>query len=77
MKPKIVEVEWTDPTIEAGWCEDDHEISLPLLHTVGYLVSSGPKLVVVAGSYDASEDKFADRTKFPTGCVSGIRTIEE
>ena len=73
---EIVEVLWRDPTIEAGWVEDDHEDELPILRSYGILVSRGPKLIVIAGSYDATERKYGDRTKFPTGCVNNVRTIE-
>ena len=73
---KVVEVLWCDPTIEAGWVEDDHETDLATMRSYGILISKGPKLVVIAGSYDADTKKYADRTKFPTGCVVEVNTIK-
>lgn len=73
---RIVEILWRDPTIEAGWVEDDHDTDLSILRSYGILVSQGPKLTVLAGSYDPTEEKYADRTKFPSGCIVEVRTIE-
>jgi hypothetical protein len=78
VRKKIVEVSWVDPTTEAGWIEDDnHTQPLPTLKSYGILVSKSKKLVVLAGSYDPDQKKYADRFKWPTGCVKDIRVIEE
>lgn len=74
---KIVEVSWNDPTVDAGWQEDDHELPLAILKSYGILVSNTERQVCIAGSYDPEEQKYADRSRFPQGCVINIRTIEE
>lgn len=74
---QIVEITWVDPTIDAGWCEDDHEKPLTELKTYGILVSHTAKQVCVAGSYDPAEEKYADRSRFPTGAVIAVRVIQE
>ena len=76
MKKKIVEITWRDPTIEPGWTEDDHAKLLPYIKSYGILISKTTKQVVIGGSYGASDGKYADRTKFPAGCVENIRVIE-
>ena len=76
MKKKIVEVSWRDPTIDSGWVDDDHNKILPIIRTYGILISKNKSQVVLAGTFDAKENKYADRSKIPTGCVSGIRLIE-
>lgn len=73
---KLVEVVWSDPTIDAGWQDDDHEAPLTELFSYGILVSNTEKQVCIAGSYDPVEKKYADRTRFPKGCVKNIRDIE-
>ena len=73
---KLVEVTWVDPTIDAGWQEDDHEAPLTELKSYGILVSNTEKQVCIAGTYDPEEQKYADRTRFPKGCVIEIRDIE-
>ena len=46
------------------------------MKTYGILISNTKEQVCVGGSYDASTKKYADRSKFPKGCVIGIRVIE-
>ena len=74
---KIVKVTWIDPTIDAGWVENDHESPLNHLVTYGILISKTKKQICVAGTYDPSDKKYADRTRFPTGCVKKIEVICE
>lgn len=76
MKKKLVEVLWKDPTIEAGWVEDDHNKPLPILHSYGVLIHKGD-MVVIAGTISPSEKekRYADRTKFPKGCVIEIKEL--
>jgi len=74
---KIVEISWRDPTIDAGWCENtDHNKRLPILKSYGILVSDTKHQVCIASSYDPEQKKYADRSKFPKGCVEKIRIIE-
>lgn len=74
---KIVEVNWNDPTVDAGWQDDDHDLPLTVLRSYGILVSDTEKQVCIAGSYDPEEKKYADRSRFPKGCVLSIRVIEK
>jgi hypothetical protein len=76
MKKKIVEIKWRDPTIDAGWVDEDHEKPLPIMRTYGILISKTKEQVVIGGTYDREQKKYADRTKFPLGCVVEIRVIE-
>lgn len=76
MKKKLVEISWQDPTIDAGWVEDDHDTKLPLMKSYGLLISKTKTQVSIGGTYDAREKKYADRTKFPSGCIVAIRVIE-
>ena len=78
-KKKIVAVHWKDPTIEAGWVEDDHDRQLVTFVSYGVLISKDKGQVVLAGTV-SPEDKvkrYADRTKFPKGCVVKIEIIGE
>lgn len=75
LKKKLVEVTWQDPTIDAGWVDDDHHTPLTKLKSYGILIRNTPH-IVIAGSYDSVQKKYADRTKFPKGCVESIRVIE-
>lgn len=74
---KIVEVSWQDPTIDAGWQEDDHETTLSTMKSYGILLSDTKKQVCIAGTYDAEEKKYADRSRFPKGCVTNIKVLYE
>ncbi len=75
MRRRIVEVTWLDPTIDAGWHEDDPDKPLRELKTYGILVRKG-KQITIAGSYDPEHKRWADVTRFPKGCVISIRVIE-
>lgn len=73
---KVVEVTWKDPTIDAGWQDDDdHDAELPDMKSYGILVSNTKRQVCIAGSYDKSQKAYADRSKFPKGCVKSVKVI--
>lgn len=75
----VVAVYWKDPTIESGWVKDNHEEGLPDFVSYGVLVSQEGDLVVLAGTVapDSTEEHYADRTKFPKGCIVKIDVIGE
>ena len=74
---KIVEVIWKDPTIDSGWQDEDHHNTLPDIKSYGILIYNTKKQVCIAGTYDPDQQKYADRTRFPKGCVSKVRVIYE
>jgi hypothetical protein len=73
---KLVEVTWVDPTTDAGWQENDHKAPLTEMKSYGLLISNTKKQLCIAGTYDKDEKKYADRSRFPKGCVVKIREIE-
>jgi len=78
-KKKVVAIHWRDPTIDSGWVEDDtHDKDLPINISYGVLISKGTN-IVIAGTVnvEVEKDRYADRTKFPKGCVDKIEIIGE
>lgn len=75
MKKRVVAVYWRDPTIESGWVEDDHDKDLPLCVTYGVFLKGGDPTVIAGTIAPTGGGEYADRTKFPKGCISKIETI--
>lgn len=78
MKFKLVEIQWIDAEAgEAGWSEDDPEVTPTILRTYGLLVRKDKNFVVHASTYDPDDGKWSERGKIPTQMVLAIRVIEE
>ena len=60
----IVLVDWADITTISNWNSIDEVTDTDLL-SVGFLLEESPQRIVIASSYDYSEDRWADFTVFP------------
>ena len=79
MKPKLVEVEWTDARSVYDCIslkEAPARVQLVQRYTVGYLILKDRERVMVAGTYDPrdehDEEGGADFTVIPRGWVKNI-----
>jgi hypothetical protein len=75
----VVRVSWIDADDSAGWQELKKEPTW-VIHTVGYLVSSGKKktdFVVLADSHLPDLDQWGGLNRIPVGMVLGIETLVE
>ncbi len=75
----VVRVSWIDADQSSGW--SDFKSKAPwVIHTVGYLVSSGKKktdFVVLADSHLPDTDQWGGLNRIPMGMVLEIQTIAE
>jgi hypothetical protein len=79
VKPKLkplraVMVEWHDILDGGGEWHDDGDLAPVTVSTVGYLVSKGPKHIVVVRDYYDHDNKrvFGGKLAIPVGCIVRI-----
>lgn len=78
-KHSVVRVSWIDADNVAGWQEFKDEAPW-VIHTIGYLVSSGKKktdFVVLADSHLPDTDQWGGLNRIPKGMVLSIDTLLE
>lgn len=78
-KHSVVRVSWIDAENSAGWQEFKDEAPW-VIHTIGYLVSSGKKktdFIVLADSHLPDTDQWGGLNRIPMGMVLGIDTLLE
>lgn len=78
MKPlKPVMVEWHDILDGGGEWSDGHELEPVTVLTVGYLLSKGPKHIVVVRDYYDHEGKrtYGGKLAIPVGCIVKIQNL--
>jgi hypothetical protein len=76
-KLKPVLVEWQDIIDGGGEWSDDHELEPVTVWTAGFLLSKGPKHIVVVRDYYDHEGKrtFGGRLSIPVGTVVKIQGL--
>jgi len=81
----IIEVTWRDIQSVSNW-DDDRDEVCPVRRfvSIGFLLYDGPdpkdpgqKMLVIATTYDADNDRWADYTAFPRPVIREIKTIVE
>lgn len=74
-KLKAVLVEWSDILDGGGeWQDDGHDLEPVTVYTAGFLLSKGPKHIVVVRDYFDHEGKrtLGGRLAIPVGCIVRI-----
>lgn len=77
---KRIEIEWIDSCTHGRWesAEFHRENSSPTTcRTIGYIVASTPKKVVVAQSMSKDTGGVADTMAIPRSCVLSIKHIKD
>jgi hypothetical protein len=78
-KHSVVRVSWIDADDTAGWAEFKKSKTW-IIHTIGYLVSSGKKktdFVVLADSHLPDLDQWGGLNRIPRGMVLEVETLVE
>lgn len=75
---KPVLVEWHDILDGGGEWQDEDPISPVTVYTAGFLLSRGPKHIVIARDYFDHEGKrtLGGRLAIPTGCIVRIQNLK-
>lgn len=73
-KLKAVIVEWSDILDGGGEWHDSGELEPVTVYTAGFLLSKGPKHIVIVRDYYDHEDKrtLGGRLAIPVGCIVRI-----
>jgi hypothetical protein len=76
-KLKPVLVEWADILDGGAEWSDGHELEPVTVYTAGFLLSKGPKHIVVVRDYYDHEDKrvLGGRLAIPVGCITRIQNL--
>jgi hypothetical protein len=76
-KLKPVLVEWSDIIDGGAEWSDDHELEPVTVLTAGFLLSKGPKHIVVVRDYFDHEEKrtLGGRLSIPVGCIVRIQNL--
>jgi hypothetical protein len=76
-KLRPVLVEWHDILDGGSEWQDDGDISPVTVKTVGFMLSKGPKHIVVIRDYFDHDDKrtFGGRLAIPSGCIVKITQL--
>jgi hypothetical protein len=76
-KLKPVLVEWQDIIDGGGEWSDDHELEPVTVWTAGFILSKGPKHIVIVRDYYDHEEKrtFGGRLSIPVGTVVRIQNL--
>ena len=76
-KLRPVLVEWHDILDGGSEWQDDGDISPVTVMTVGFMLSKGPKHIVVIRDYFDHDDKrtFGGRLAIPSGCIVKITQL--
>ena len=77
-KLKPVLVEWHDILDGGGeWQDDDGNLAPVTVRTVGFLLSKGPKHIVVTRDYFDNDGKrtLGGRLAIPVGCIVKIQNL--
>lgn len=72
-----VTVRWVDSACRVAWrdLEELEEDKPTTCETMGWLVKEEKEYVIVAASRDDVNDRWADSTSIPRGCVLGIQAL--
>jgi hypothetical protein len=76
-KLKAVLVEWSDILDGGAEWSDGHELEPVTVLTTGFLLSKGPKHIVIVRDYYDHEDKrtLGGRLAIPVGCITRIQNL--
>ena len=75
-KRQLVEVEWDDIAGGSNWDDTSKDYTNDIIHckTVGYLLKSNRKTIVVASTI-SEKDRCCDRTVIPRNVVKSIKRL--